>query len=197
MDVPLVAYTVEHYNSLPELRLAKGYFEATHASKVLFEELAVTFVQYGVQDEIGVTLLHNHFLMEPNEMLVNIGSVAIPWNKDNGAGQLKDVNASSWRFMEAGLMPYEFTYSGRKAALDSCHLQRFLGAVRTILVTFGLVDVFGICLLDGSGVDVPATTEFTSGRANVTLSFDIAPNDGMSIDAMWQFHSGRPREQGV
>ena len=29
--------------------------------------------------------------------------------------------------------------------------------------------------------------EFTSGRANITLPFDIAPNDGNNVDAMWQF----------
>ncbi|KAL9066408.1 MAG: hypothetical protein Q9157_007153 [Trypethelium eluteriae] len=189
MAVPLIAYTVEHYNSLPELRLAKECIEAKHASKVLVDELADTFVQYGVEKELGVTLLHNHFLMEPKEMLVNVDSVAVPWNKDSGAEELGDVNASSWRFMEGGLMPYEFTYHGRKVPLDSFHLQRFLEAVRTILDTFGLMDIFGICLLDGKKIDSSATIEFTSGRANITLPFDIGPYNGVGIDAMWQFYS--------
>lgn len=34
--------------------------------------------------------------------------------------------------------------------------------------------------------------EFTSGRANITLPFDIAPHDGNIIDAMWQFSPDPP-----
>ena len=32
----------------------------------------------------------------------------------------------------------------------------------------------------------------TSGRANITLPFDIAPHDDDVIDAMWQFSSDPP-----
>lgn len=58
-----------------------------------------------------------------------------------------------------------------------------------ILKKWNLVDVLGICSLGGKSIDRPATMEFTSGRANITLPFDIAPQDGSAIDAMWQFGS--------
>lgn len=51
----------------------------------------------------------------------------------------------------------------------------------------GLQNILGICSLGGRSRDAPTTMEFTSGRANITLPFDITPNDGNTIDAMWQF----------
>ena len=32
--------------------------------------------------------------------------------------------------------------------------------------------------------------EFTSGRANITLPFDVDPGDGQSVEAAWQVHEG-------
>ena len=74
MMVPALPYHVKHYNSLPELGLAKYQFEAARVSEILFTEIGMAFVIHHVESTLGLILLHNHFLLEPDETLVNISS---------------------------------------------------------------------------------------------------------------------------
>ena len=78
MAVPVLSYAVEHYNSLPELRVAKYQFESAKASAILITEIGKALVTHHVENTLGVILLHNHFLLGPKEMLINVGSVAVP-----------------------------------------------------------------------------------------------------------------------
>jgi len=39
MAIAILPYAVEHYNSLPELRVAKDQFESGRASEILFSEI--------------------------------------------------------------------------------------------------------------------------------------------------------------
>ena len=47
----------------------------------------------------------------------------------------------------------------------------------------------GVCVFAGEDLDNTTQVEFTQGRANITLPFDIAPEEGenRSIEAVWQF----------
>ena len=129
-------------------------------------------------------------------MLVNVGSVAVPWDATGGAEELADVNASAWRFTDKGIAPYEFTHAAPEISLDSQAMQPFVLELRAILEKWDLANILGICSLGEKCIDRPATMEFTSGRANITLHFDIAPHDGNIIDAMWQF-SPDPSGSGI
>lgn len=186
MAIPVLPYKVKHYNSLPELQVANSQFECVRASNTLFTEIGKAFVNHHVENKLGVALLHNHFLLEPCEMLVSIDSVAVPWDTRNST---ETVNASSWRFTENGIAPYEFTHEAPEIRLDCQPMQSFLLELRAILMQWNLANILGICSLNEKPIDRPATMEFTSGRANITLPFDIAPNDGNNVDAMWQFSS--------
>jgi len=185
MAIPILPYSVEHYNSLPELREAKDQFKSLGASEILFTEIGPALVRHHVENILGVVLLHNHFLLSQNEKLVDVGSVAVPC-----AEELPNVSASSWRFTDKGIAPYEFVRSDAKTSL--AQMEPFLAEFRTIIIKWKLGNVFGICSLKEGSVGRPVTTEFTSGRANITLPFDIAPNDGNVVDAMWQFSSAPP-----
>jgi len=66
-------------------------------------------------------------------------------------------------------------------------MQSFLLELAAILEKGHLANILGICSLPEKSLDRPTTMEFTSGRANITLPFDIAPHDGNVIDAVWQF----------
>jgi hypothetical protein len=185
MAIPLLPYTVKYYNSLPELREAKDQFESLRASDVLFTEIGQALVRHHVENILGIVLLHNHFLLGQNEILVSHDSVAVPCSE-----KLPNVCASSWRFIDEGITPYEFIYSATKTPLDQ--MQPFLAEFSAIIKKWKLVDIFGICSLKKGSVDRPVTVEFTSGRANITLPFDAAPDDGNLVDAMWQFSSSPP-----
>lgn len=86
-------------------------------------------------------------------------------------------------------MPYEFAHASQEILLDCQAMQSFFLDFGAILERWNLANILGICSLKEKPIDRPATMEFTSGRANITLPLDIAPNNGNIIDAMWQFSS--------
>ena len=122
-------------------------------------------------------------------MLVKLDSVAVPWDTTSGATKLASVNASAWRFTNHGLAPYEFAYGAMQVPLHYYPIQSFLLELGAILEKRNLDNILGICLLSEKSAGIPPAIEFTSGRANITLPFDITPNDGNVIDAMWQLSS--------
>lgn len=189
MAVPVLPYTVECYNSLPELQMAKCQFESTRAPEILFTEIGKAVLKHHVEKMLGVTLLHNHFLLQSYEMLVNFDSVALPVDTRSGTKQLGLVYPSAWRFTEKGIAPYEFTHTVQETLLDNQLIQSFSVEFAAILAKWKLTNVFGVCSLKEQPIDSPTTMEFTSGRANITLPFDITPDDGNTTDAMWRFSS--------
>ncbi|KAL8957737.1 MAG: hypothetical protein Q9193_005068 [Seirophora villosa] len=190
MALQILPYSVDHYNSLPELGVAKEQFDSTQVLDVLFTEIRGIFLKHHVENTFGIALLHNHFLLEPNEMLVHISdSAALPWDTTSGAKELSDIKAIAWRFTDQGLAPYEFAHAAAVASLDRHPMPSFLVDLAVILQKWKLTNILGLCSLGETSVDEPATMEFTEGRVNITLPFDIAPNDGSTINAMWQFGS--------
>lgn len=71
-------------------------------------------------------------------------------------------------------------------------MQPLLAEFRAIVHRWNLANILGICSLKQENIDGPVSVEFTSGRANITLPFDVAPDDGFVVDAMWQFSSRSP-----
>ena len=188
MACQVLPYAVEDYNSLPELNVAKHQFDSARGSDILFTEIGETFLKHHVEKFLGISLLHNHFFLKQHEMLVTVNSVAVPWDNTSGAMELADVNATAWRFTDRGLAPYEFAYAAAVEESLSRHpIQSFLLELAAVLEKWHLTNILGICSLPENSLNKPPTMEFTSGRANITLPFDIAPNDGNVIDAMWQF----------
>jgi len=108
---PVLPYAVEHYNSLPELREAKDQLISSGASGVLFTEIGPGACKTPCRKILGV-ILHNHFRLSHDEKLVDFGSVAVPC-----AEELPNVNASSWRFTDEAIAPYEFVRSAGKISL--------------------------------------------------------------------------------
>ena len=86
MAVPVLPYTMKYYNFLPKLHEAKCQFEFTRASEVLFTKIENAFIKHHVEELLEVALLHNHFLLEPHDMLMNTRS---------GTKALRAVNASA------------------------------------------------------------------------------------------------------
>ena len=189
MTLRILPYDITHYNSLPELHKADILFREANILVVLDTELATLFVAYRVEKTLGVVLLHNHFLMEPGEMLVTVGNSAVPWRMDSGAPELKDVVPKAWRFVNGDIVPYEFEHGASRVDLEDRSILPFIHALQQFLHEKALDGIIGICSLNGRAIERPSTMEFTSGRANITLPFDVSPGDDDSIDAEWHFHS--------
>ncbi len=176
MAVPVLPYTVHYYNSLPELQAAKDQFESRQASDILFTKIGETIVKHGVEKMLGIVLLHNHFLLERHEMLVNFELVAVPVATGSGTKELGAVSACAWRCVENSIAPYEFTHAGEEIRLESEQMQSFLAEFGAILAEKNLSNILGICSLREKPFDRPTTTEFTSGRANITCQMHSGLN---------------------
>ena len=133
--------------------------------------------------------LHNHFSLDADEMLVNIGSVAVPWKTSSLATQLQDVRGSAWHFTDQGVAPVRVRVRYSTQYLMSPAFSPFLSELRALLQRLGLTEKLGICAFTREDQDSTTRVEFTQGRANITLPFDIAPEEGQdrSIEAVWQF----------
>lgn len=109
MATAVLPYSVQRYNSLPNI--ADAGINLTSADiALLTTTIGQVFVKYEVQYLFGIILLQNHFSLDESEILVNVGSVAVPWKTTSRAEQLRDVKGSAWRFTEQGVAPYEFAY---------------------------------------------------------------------------------------
>lgn len=101
---------------------------------------------------------------------------------------LRDLRGSAWRFVEQGIAPYEFTY-GLSLQPDVSGFQPFISELKALLDRLELTEKLGICVFAGEDLESTTQVEFTQGRVNITLPFDIAPETGSdrSIEAVWQF----------
>lgn len=187
MGTVVLPYSAQHYNSLPGIEDAGSGLKPSDIEQ-LTAAVGNVFVKHQVQSLFGIILLHNHFPLDEDEMLVNIGSVAIPWKTSSLAQELRDVKGSSWRFTDKGLAPYEFVHD-TATRLNIDGFQSFLSELRAVLERLGLVEKLGVCAFSRGDLDVATQVEFTQGRANITLPFDIAPEQGQnkSVEAVWQF----------
>jgi len=177
MAVPVLPYSVHYYNSFPELQEAKDQFESTWATEILFTKIGKAIVKHVVENMLGIALLHNHFLSERRKMLVNFDSVAVPLAIRSDTKELRAVYACAWRFVENDLAPYESTQAREEMRLDCERMQSFFAELGAVLVEKNLANILSIYSPKKKPFDRPETTEFTSGRADITLAIDVVPND--------------------
>ena len=187
MATAVLSYNAQHYNSLPSIADAGTNLKPEDIA-LLTSTIGPVFVKHEVQNLFGITLLRNHFPLDSDELLVNIGSVAVPWKTLSLATQLRDARSSAWRFTQQGVAPYEFVYDVASRP-DVGGFRPFLSELRALLDRLGLMEKLGVCAFTREDQDATTQVEFTQGRANITLPFDIDPQDGpdRSIEAVWQF----------
>lgn len=191
----ILPYSSVNYETLPFIMDAARHFGTTAAAEALSGRIAELFVDHHVENEFGIVLLHNHFDMSPSEMLVEFGNASIPWDMTLNPLDWKNVAATSWRFTAHGVAPYEFRHIGPfEKVITQPSLERhgaFLAELADILAQYNLLDVLGLSVVENSDGDNPATLEFTSGRANITIRGNIGLTSKVepaaSIEAGWKF----------
>ncbi|PKK49171.1 hypothetical protein CI102_7237 [Trichoderma harzianum] len=173
--------SVDHFNSLPDIAESNKAFQDVCTQNMLSDIYAV-FLKHRVQTIYGLVLVHQHFDLESDEKLVNIGNVAIPLKTDIVS---TSITATRWAFSGEGVIPYEFSTEGLQ--IDMNQHYDFIHELGKLIHSFGLSDYLGVCSLDSiAGTTEGPTMEFTSGRANITLPFDIDPKEGQSVEVAWQ-----------
>ena len=94
MATAVLSYSAQHYNSLPSIVDADRNLKPVDIA-LLTTTIGQVFVKHKVQKLFGIILLHNHFSLDSDEILVNIASVAVPWKTPSLAKQLCDVKGSA------------------------------------------------------------------------------------------------------
>ncbi|KAK4242747.1 hypothetical protein C8A03DRAFT_28977 [Achaetomium macrosporum] len=154
MAVALLPYAPHHYDSLPPVLEAGRNAEPSGTIAALSSIIGNLFVKHDMHRDFGIILLHNHFELDKAEILVQFGNAAVPWHTGNNSADLQNVLPSAWRFVDGGLAPYEFVYASTYNTLPIPVLTLeqhgdFLAELHAVLSERGLIDVLGLCLLDG------------------------------------------------
>ncbi|KAL2043661.1 hypothetical protein N7G274_003968 [Stereocaulon virgatum] len=91
-------------------------------------------------------------------------------------------------FTPQGIVAYEFSHAPRAKPLDD-DVSDFLQELAHMLEHLKLTGILGVFALEDKPANSAPKMEFTEGRANITLPFDISGPEKDSIEAMWQFHT--------
>ncbi|GFF59091.1 hypothetical protein IFM51744_09792 [Aspergillus udagawae] len=170
-------YTSEKFNSLPFLGESSKAFQSIGDKEALFSDLKDLFIRYGVTDLLGLTLVHRHFDVNEDELLVESNGTTMPWTVPGLASFCDDdgtIKPQSWAFLHGRLMPFEFffepSFSSPKdprvdllSGVDSAFFHEF----ESVLRQRHLDNTLGLCLL--SRCPQPQI-EITRGRANITFN---------------------------
>ena len=160
----ILPYSFQAYNDLLNYREARLYA----LDHVTIYSLGETFTQYGVNDTLGLCLLHNHFHLLPGEVMVevvhNTSSTTEPhtlkWEFADGGAQ--DIVPSMMAVSTSGyLTPFELldlsisnfaAYSKtirsnvKRLYAELASFDGFFQALARKLEEFQLLHVFGVCI---------------------------------------------------
>lgn len=200
-----LTYTPESYNTLPTLKTAHDIFTEKSAREVLDGEILDLFEQYpDARQKFGLQLLHRHFPMKKEEILVEVERTSTPWHVknlgDNASVMQGRVFPRSFRLSadSDGPMfePYEFRYilEGEEALANpnDPEDEAFAGKLVGLLRKHSLEDVLGINALTpevkplrGFVGEPKWLWEKTIGRANIFFPISELGKD--SIEAIFVF----------
>ncbi|KAI1733388.1 hypothetical protein F4680DRAFT_46796 [Xylaria scruposa] len=195
---------LDNFDQGPGQAVLDNEIRSQETSSDLFERTE------GAASLFGISLLHRHFDMDDDEVLVEHGSTSTPWKLPQDptnfmAGRLVP---RSWRF-EAGnegahLQAYEFGFQPHRsddAAGNPVEAySHFIQDLSSILANHSLISVLGLMVVPSDYLPSPdheqIKCERTFGRANVV--FDIPPgdlDDKEKRTSIWVY--GRPNNVGA
>jgi hypothetical protein len=162
-------------------------FTEKQAEDQLLGPIRQLFLDRGLHETYGVSLLHKHFSIQPTERLVDYHHVASPWevgSQDTAVVPKYEgfVAPRSFRFVNGEAAPYEFSFSPTPPPMDG-H-EEFFKEVACLLDRLTLVDVFGIRLLSDHDPGLPM--EVTEGTANLMMPVGSVPDSALT-EALWVF----------
>lgn len=167
MAVVVIPYSSDHFHSLPYLENARDRFHNLQGANLVENVFKEFFLDEGMDRTFGLALMHRHFNLPTNHMLVEYNGTSTPW--DAGASEgMEQPQPLIWSFNSKGeLTPTEFKYSkGHNTVLGKKELA-FVKGFRHLLEEKGLMEVFGLCQYPGDDFD--GTCEITKDKANINL----------------------------
>ncbi len=196
------AYNHDVYQQLHDFEVAKQYLEQ-HQDKVNI--LGDLICQYGMEEKVGISLLHKHFPLQPHESLIKTfrgNSFALTAKPRQDLHNLipdlwkvqQIEETGEWRYH-----PLEFVSVGDEAktikilAEDVMNNDHFLSAIAIKLGELELTNLFGIALLYESshhleeGEIMMETTEHETRSNHCSPMFIRDLGSEMKTPTLWKF----------
>ena len=79
MSMALDPYSVDVFNTLPDLQSAQADLLAHGGKEMVYRHFKPLIKKYMLQENIGIGLLHRHFELNDDEKLVEFNSISMPW----------------------------------------------------------------------------------------------------------------------
>ncbi|KPI37128.1 uncharacterized protein AB675_3594 [Cyphellophora attinorum] len=150
MAVLSVPYSTETFHKALSINSAGTSLEERNAVAFVSGTLAPIIREHGMESHFGVGLIHRHFNLEPEEILVDL-IYPIAWMLKESTNDDDGNETRKW-------MPYEFAFSpvaGKDSFVvnldDSPAKQAFLEAFTTALTEGGFQDLLGLRAWPGEG----------------------------------------------
>jgi hypothetical protein len=205
---PSTPYKASLFNNLPDLKDSRHAFVNSDGERGV-SLLLDLIEQHGLSGEYGISLLHRHFNIKDDEILVEVNGTTTAW-KASGQELISDkaidrygghVIPHSWMVVDDGqLMPYEFRFRNDESDLEplgSVSGSSFLQDFKELLCKHDLEKVLGLCSIDAQSKYL---LEVTEGDANIT--FPLPPGKNFSdieqaIPAAWGHWSELGKSNGL
>lgn len=194
----ILDYSAAEFNSIPYLFEQYDAFQISGAQRVMDSELKELFTRYGVTDHLGVGLMHRHFDIHDDEVMVESNGVSLPWKiPDLATMQDEDgvLIPSTWAVRHHRFMPTEYVFASHfqstkqiPTVLSSEVSPQFFEDFMFTLRQHKLEHILGICLLPSA---MEHRIEITREKANIitTVPGDIyrsVPSE-QYIDVLWRY----------
>ncbi|EEU37828.1 uncharacterized protein NECHADRAFT_8754, partial [Fusarium vanettenii 77-13-4] len=164
------------FQLLPGLQESYEAFQSSGGQALLQSHFRDLFARYNVTNQFGVALVHRHFNLGDDEILVDVNGTSTPWQKPrpNGvSGSLRRydrlIRPQSWTADDDGhLMPYEFFLDEDSNEADDLQSvdPSFLADFLALLTNLKLTGVLGLRLIRGPE---SRRIEVTEKNANITF----------------------------
>lgn len=167
MAVVIAPYSHDHFQSLPDLSVARNTFAQLDGKLLVDEVFRPFFIQCGMDRTFKLAMQHRHFDILPRQKMVSYNNTTTAWDATPGEG-MDEPQPTIWSFSSDGsLAPTEFKYSkGHQFVFGEKELD-FVDQFKKLLDQEGLTSLFGLCEYPGD--DFEGTCEITNGHANINL----------------------------
>jgi hypothetical protein len=202
----ITSYDQEVFNGLPDVTTAATTVKDKEGEQLIRGVVRDLLLKHGLNDKLGVALVHRHFDLKPDEVMVDYHGVATPWNTAliDHYDSFGSVHPLSWVIVDGNPVPYEFYYSADAATTtttsgdDSVVFdlpKDFVAEYEAILKAGGLQGYLGIRALRGQpGAGAGGTMEFTQRYATFTVPYSPGSGyvpKGALYRTCWAFRNGR------
>jgi hypothetical protein len=194
----------ERYNQLPEVEVNNEIKRANPLAELFIKDIAEAIIKYGLQDYIGLRLIHKHFKIGSNQIMVEEYEEieGVP-SFVTSAKNLEDAIAinsipASWIFTEQG--PIVFETSTDKEVLDGVALllknPEFIEEFKKLINSYQLNEIFALAVLrrkllsqDMQNNEIYLESNYNKPKSMsvVQLSQGDSLNNARTIQTNWKF----------